>query len=443
MKREKKTQISDFRYATGAAKIGWPAVGEPMRPDDVMKVVEFLVPVAPDGQAAYRRKLADVRRAIGGLAAAGNLATKLTLGNRVKELEQAVQKYLNVRHALFLTNATAGFEIAYKMAGLAPGDEVIVPAITFIATIVYPLSIGAKVVLADLDPRTLNIDPADVARKITPRTRMIVPVHIGGWPVDMAPIMRLARQHGLIVLEDAAHGFGGSYRGRRLGTIGHFGAYSFHEVKNINALGEGGILVTNTRFGHQFGKSRFVGLDLSKKIPNWLYDVVAIDGMRGPFVAGNHSATEIQAVALESQLHRVDEIIAVRRAAARELNRRFQHVAGLRGTPMDHGTTRGTHHLYQLQIDPQVVGADIQDLKRKLTERGVTQIPHFGPLYKFQILRQLGYDTAAIEASCPVCEDLFNHRFTHLPIYGLSAKQIRYLGDAVIESVAELRRGAA
>jgi len=443
MKPKKKAQVSDFRYETGVAKVGWPAVGEPMRLDDVMKIVEFLVPTASGSQTAYGRKLAEVRRAIDGLVAVGSLAPKLTLGNCVKELEQAVKKYLDVRHALFLTNATAGFEIAYKMAGLGPGDEVIVPAITFIATIVYPLSIGAKVVLADLDRQTINIDPADVARKITPRTRMIVPVHIGGWPADMAPIMRLARQHDLVVLEDAAHGFGGSYCGRRLGTIGHFGAYSFHEVKNINALGEGGILVTNTKFGRQFGKSRFVGLDLSKKIPNWLYDVVAIDGMRGPFAAGNHSATEIQAVALGSQLQRVDKIIAARRAAARALNRRFRRVPGLRGTPMDHGTTRGTHHLYQLQIDPQVVGADIQDLKGKLTERGVTQIPHFGPLYKFQILRQLGYDTAAIEASCPVCEDLFNHRFTHLPIYGLSAEQVQYLGDAVIESVAELRRGTA
>ncbi len=304
MKPKKKAQVSDFRYESGVAKVGWPAVGEPMRLDDVMKIVEFLVPTASGSQTAYGRKLAEVRRAIDGLIAVGSLATKLTLGNCVKELEQAVQKYLGVRHALFLTNATAGFEIAYKMAGLGPGDEVIVPAITFIATIVYPLSIGAKVVLADLDRQTINIDPADVARKITPRTRMIVPVHIGGWPADMAPIMRLARQHDLVVLEDAAHGFGGSYCGRRLGTIGHFGAYSFHEVKNINALGEGGILVTNTKLGRQFGKSRFVGLDLSKKIPNWLYDVVAIDGMRGPFAAGNHSATEIQAVALGSQLQR-------------------------------------------------------------------------------------------------------------------------------------------
>ena len=98
-------------------------------------------------------------------------------------------------------------------------------------------------------------------------------------------------------------------------------------MKNINALGEGGVLVTNTSFGRQFGKSRFVGLDLSTKIPHWLYDVTAIDGMRGPFVAGNHSPTEIQAVALGSQLRRIDRIIAPRRAAARTLNRRFEGVS--------------------------------------------------------------------------------------------------------------------
>jgi len=412
-----------------------------MDADDVMRTIEFLVPPKPEQGAAYRRQQEVVRKAIKGLCEVGGKAAKLTLGPHVAELEQSARKYLDVKHALFLTNATAGFEIAYKMAGLRPGDEVIVPAITFIATIVYPLSIGAKVVLADVDPRTINLDPADVARKITSRTRMIVPVHIGGWPVEMAPIMRLARKHNLIVLEDAAHAYGACYRGRRAGTIGHFGAYSFHEVKNINAFGEGGLLVTNTKYGRQLAKSRFVGLDLSMQIPNWLYDVTAIEGMRGPFAAGNHSVTEIQAVGLHSQMRRNDRIIAARRRVAETLNRRFAKVCGLLGTPMDHGQTRGSHHLYLLQIDPDAVGANVQELKRKLTERGVTQIAHFAPLYKFQVLRQLGYDTASIEASCPTAEDVFANRFTHLPIYGLTAAQVDYLGDAVIESVEELRAG--
>ena len=256
------------------------------------------------------------------------------------------------------------------MAGLKAGDEVIVPANTFIATICYPLSIGAKVVLADVDPRTINLDPADVARKITSRTRMIVPVHIGGWPVDMAPIMRLARKHKLVVLEDCAHAYGASYRGRKVGSIGHFGSYSFHEVKNITAFGEGGLLVTNTKYGKEFSKSRFLGLDLSIQIPNWLYDVTAIKGMQNRFAAGNHSITEIQAMGLRSQMRRNDRIIKMRRRVAMVLNNRFAKIPGLQGAPMDTSQVKGTHHLYQLQIDPDVVGSSIQDLKRKLADRG-------------------------------------------------------------------------
>lgn len=440
MTRQGKS-ASDFRYDTGPTKVPWPAVGEPMRADDVMRTLEFLIPPLPGSQAEYRQRWTEVRRAVESLCQVGGTAAKLTLGGRVAEVEQAARQYLDVKHALFLTNATAGFEIAYKMAGIGPGDEVIVPAITFIATIVYPLSVGAKVVLADLDPRTVNLDPADVARKITARTRMIVPVHIGGWPADMAPIMRLARQHDLVVLEDAAHAYGASYRGKAAGTIGHFGAYSFHEVKNINSFGEGGILVTNTKYGSQFAKSRFVGLDLSLQIPNWLYDVTAIEGMRGVFVAGNHSSTELQAVGLLSQMRRVDKIIAARRRAAESLNKRLAKVPGIVGTPLDDARTRGTHHLYLLQIQPDVVGANVQQLKRKLAERGVTQIPHFAPLYKFQVMKQLGYDTAAVQESCPVAEDLFTNRFTHLPLYGLSREQVKYLADAITESVTELRAG--
>jgi dTDP-4-amino-4,6-dideoxygalactose transaminase len=409
-----RLKASDFRYETGPAKVAWPAIGEPLRIDDVMQVIEFLVPARSDQQMAYRRQRKVVEKSVRGLCQVGGHATKLTLGERVTALEESAGKYLAVKHALFLTNATAGFEIAYKMAGLKAGDEVIVPAITFIATIAYPLSIGARVVLADVDPRTINLDPADVARKITSRTRMIVPVHVGGWPVEMAAIMRLAQQHDLVVLEDAAHAFGAYYRGRRAGTIGHFGAYSFHEVKNINSFGEGGLLVSNTKCGQQFWKSRFLGLDLSISIPNWLYDVTAIEGMRGLFAAGNHSVTEIQAVGLQSQMRRNDRIIAIRRRAAATLNRRFARVRGLLGTPMDTGSTKGTHHLYLLQIDPDLVGANIQDLKRKLSQRGVTQIAHFAPLYQFQIMKQLGYDTASIRAGCPQASPIASRtcRFT-------------------------------
>jgi dTDP-4-amino-4,6-dideoxygalactose transaminase len=270
---------------------------------------------------------------------------------------------------------------------------------------------------------------------------VIIPVHIGGYPVDMAPIMRLARRHNITVIEDAAHAFGGTYRGKAVGTIGHFGAFSFHEVKNINSLGEGGVLVTNTAFGKDFPQARFVGLDTSRQIRNWLYDVRALKGKSGYLAAGNHSATEIQAVALSSQLRRLKKIIARRRKAAAYLNRRFQKVEGIIPQLMDDGKIKSTYHLYLLQIDPDTVGADIQILRKKLAARGVVEIPHFAPLYKFSIMGQLGYDTDALARTCPVAEEVFNRRFTHLPLYDFVPEQMKYMADAVIESVAEIKRG--
>ncbi|HEX2998736.1 MAG TPA: DegT/DnrJ/EryC1/StrS family aminotransferase, partial [Armatimonadota bacterium] len=366
---------------------------------------------------------------------------KLTLGNQVQKLEAEVAGFLGAKYATFLTNATAGFELAEKYVNLQPGDEVIAPAITFIATISYPLSVGAKVVLADVDPRTLNMDPEDVRRKITPKTKVILPVHLGGYPVDMDPIMALAAERDITVIEDAAHAFGASYKGKMAGTIGHFGAFSFHEVKNITSLGEGGILCTNLDFGAEFGKARFLGLDPSHQVPTWLYDVTALQGKRGSFVPGNYSTTEIQAVCLLSQMQRIKNIIAKREEAARYLNRRFAEVPGIIPAPLSDDQIKTTYHLYLLQIDPQVVGADVQQLKQKLSERGVVQIPHFAPLYKFSILRQLGYDTEAMQASCPVAEEAYNHRFTHLPLYDFTKEQLAYLADAVIDSVEALRAG--
>jgi dTDP-4-amino-4,6-dideoxygalactose transaminase len=432
---------SDFRYNTGASRIPWAAVGEPVLENDVLEIVKFLLPPAEGKSKSYHTHLRRLARDLQGLRGSARYAGKLTLGKEVEKLEAQVAKMLDVKHAMFLTNATAGFEIGYKFAGLRPGDEVIAPSITFIATIVYPLSIGAKVVLADVDPRTLNMDPEDVARKITKRTKVIIPVHLGGYPVDMDPIMEIARKRNITVIEDAAHTFGGFYHGKAVGAIGHFGSFSFHEVKNVTALGEGGILVTNTPFGKDFSKARFVALDLSRQIPNWLYDVVALKSKDGYCVAGNHSATEIQALGLSMQLKRMPGIIAKRKQATEYLNRRLGQVSGIITPPSDSKGIKGTHHLYNLQIDPSRVGGDIQTLKKKLSDRGVTNIPHFAPLYHFSIMRQLGYDTKAIARTCPAAEEVFNHRFTHLPLYKFDNKDLKYLADAVIESVEEMKDG--
>lgn len=435
---EKKA--SDFRYNTGETKVPWAAVGEDYNAKDLITIIKFMMKGKGE---AYDEALKAVEKDIYALDQVSNPPAKLSLDVEVGKAEDMCDAYLHTKGSTFLTNCTAGFEIACKYAGLKAGDEVIVPAITFAATMAYPLSIGCKLVFADVDPLTLNMDPKDVAKKITDKTRMIVPVHIGGYPVDMDPILELAKQHDIVVLEDAAHAFGGEYKHRKLGAIGDFGSFSFHEVKNITSFGEGGILCSNvTEFLPEMRRARFLGTDFSKKIPNWLYDVTAIRGKDGhPFVATNFSTTEIQGLGLQLQVERIEKIIELRRQAATYLTERLSVCDALVPQDLGNDDIRPTFHLYQLQIIPEKAGGDVQLFKKKMDEKGVTQIPHFGPLYKFEILREYGYNEAEIAASCPVTEEVFNHRFTHFPIYGLSKEQLDYMADSILASIDEMQRG--
>jgi perosamine synthetase len=431
-------KASDFRYNTGETKVPWDAVGENYNAADVMDVIRFLIKGEGD---TYESLLKEIHTKITELHKNGKSPGKLSLGDLVVQLEGKIDKFLNAEGSTFIANATAGFEIAYRYANLKEGDEVILPAITFIATMSYPLAVGAKVVLADVDPRTINMDPKDVEKKITSKTKMIVPVHIGGWPVDMDPIMAIAKKHNILVLEDAAHAFGSIYKGQMAGTIGDFGSFSFHEVKNITSFGEGGIVTSNLPFKSELKKARFLGLDLSRQIKNWLYDVVALKGKYGYFAPNNSSATEIQALGLLNQLDRIGMIIEERRKTAEYLSKRFAENDAIIPQLLDTEDIKSTHHLYLLQIDPDKAGGDIQTLKGKLDKMGITNIPHFAPLYKFSVLKDLGYDTESIQKTCPVAEEVFNRRFTHLPLYGLSKEKVEYMAASVLEAVSEMQSG--
>ena len=169
--------------------------------------------------------------------------------------------------------------------------------------------------------------------------------------------------------------------------------------------------------------------------------MVALKGKGNHFtVAGNHSSTEIQAVVLLNQLKRLPEIIKVRRKAAEYLNERFREVQEIMPCPLDTNEIQGTYHLYLLQLIPDKLKGDIQDFKQKITNRGIVQIPHFAPLYRFSYLKQLGYDVQKMKKSCPNAEEAFLHRFTHLPLYPLTGDQLRYMADGVIASVKEMNK---
>jgi perosamine synthetase len=439
----KQKHASDFRYNTGNAAVPWDAVA--VKPDQglLMDVIRFLVQPGSDS-AAYERAASEVHDAVAKLFANGTPATKLSLGDKVKAVEARACADLGTQYASFLVNWTAGYDIALDMAGVQPGDEVIIPAITFIATASPIIRKGAKVVFADVQRETVNMDPEDVARKITAKTRAIVPVHLGGYPVDMDPIMELARENGITVIEDAAHAYGGHYKGTPLGAIGDFGAFSFHEVKNITSLGEGGILCTNNELGRQFPMARFCGFDLQSPPPeNWLYNIAPIKTATGGiFAAGNFSTTEIQAVGLLRQMAMNADIITIRRKVARRLDAAFRDIDGLIPAPLDDDAYGATFHLYLLRVDPDKVPGGVMPFKKQLADRGITQIAHFCPLYRYDLFKAMGYDVAAEAAGCPNANRVFDHEYTHLPLYPLNDTQIDTMINAVRESVAALQESA-
>ena len=179
-----------------------------------------------------------VTRALG----AGDL-----IGNGVicRRVEDCIKKSFNVKYALLTASCTAALEMAAMSAGIGPGDEVILPSFTFVSTANCIVLRGAKPVFAEVQPGTLNIDPDDVVRKITSRTKAIIPVHYAGVACEMDRLLSTAREHNLLVIEDAAQGVDATYKGKYLGTIGDMGCYSFHATKNVTC-GEGGAFVTNS-----------------------------------------------------------------------------------------------------------------------------------------------------------------------------------------------------
>src|SRR5579862_3189557 len=172
-------------------------------------------------------------------------------GAKVQQFEREFAAYCGTEYGLAVTSATAGLSLALIAAGVGPGDEVITTPISWISTANAAAILGAKVVFADVDARTLNLDPASVEKKITPRTRAILPVHLYGQCSDMDALNDLARPHNICVVEDAAHAAGAEYKGRKAGSLGDIGVFSFHQQKNMVTLGEGGMLTTSNRDLHE------------------------------------------------------------------------------------------------------------------------------------------------------------------------------------------------
>jgi perosamine synthetase len=314
-----------------------------------------------------------------------------SLGKYIAEFEQRFADFCGVRHGIAVSNGTTALHLALVALGIASGDEVIVPTLTFIATANAVRYTGATPVFADSEAETWNLDAADVRRRVTPRTRAIIPVHVYGHPVDMDPLLELARQHGIHVIEDAAEAHGALYKGKRVGSLGEINAFSFYGNKIITT-GEGGLLTTDDDALNE--KVRFLrDHAMSPEKRYWHTDV-----------GYNYRITNLQAALGVAQMERIEEFIAKKRRIAQLYNE------GLRGLdyltlPPEASWATSVYWMYSILLAEDFpISRD--DVMRRLRQQNIDSRPFFYPIHVQPPYRA--------DLSLPVAEDL-SRRGINLP----------------------------
>lgn len=270
----------------------------------------------------------------------------LTTGPKVHEFEEKVAKHVGAKYAVAVSNGTAALHIACMAAGIGPGDEAITTPITFVASSNCVLYCRGTPIFADIDPDTYNIDPDDIERKITNRTKAIVAVHFTGQPCDMDRIHAIAKEHGLLVIEDAAHALGADYKGRRIGSISDMTTFSFHPVKHITTA-EGGMVMTNNKeLYDKLMLYRTHGITRAEELMTkcdgpWYYQQIDL--------GYNYRITDVQCALGISQMNRLDEFVERRREIAKRYDEAFENNSDII-TPFQKEGCHNSYHLYVVQI---------------------------------------------------------------------------------------------
>jgi dTDP-4-amino-4,6-dideoxygalactose transaminase len=267
-----------------------------------------------------------------------------TPGTQTLKFEQAFAAAHHAAHGVAITNGTHALEVAIGALGIGYGDEVIVPDFTFIASASAVLSVGALPVLVDVDIATYNVDPALVEAAITPRTRCILAVHMGGLPADMDALLEIGKRHGIPVLEDSSHAHGSEWRGKRVGALGIGGTFSFQASKTMTA-GEGGIVISNDADFERRARSI---TDCGRLPGHWFYEHFDY--------ASNYRLSEWQGAVLNVQLERMDEQTALRHHNACTLDALLREIDGITPQASDARCTRNGHYLYMFHYDSAAFG---------------------------------------------------------------------------------------
>jgi dTDP-4-amino-4,6-dideoxygalactose transaminase len=358
----------------------------------------------------------------------------LATGPRAARFEEILATRLGVRHALAASSGTAALHLALLACGVGPDDEVITTPMTWVATANVILHCGARPVFADVEPLTLNLDPARVAEAITPRTRAILPVHFAGQPCDEDALVELARVHGLELIEDAAHALGATYKGRPIGAIADATMFSFHPAKNVTT-GEGGAVTTDSdEVADRVKLLRFHGIAQSPE---------ARFGGRGP--AGydvvapgfKYNFSDLQAAIGIHQLARLDDMNARRRALAElyvERLARVPHVAPLGRAPYPH---EHAWHILVVSIEPEALTIGRDEVIQALRAAGIGAGLHFVPLHLQTLYRPMVAEPERLSAATEA-----DRRILTLPLFPeMGEAEVDQVVDALAGIIARHVRG--
>jgi perosamine synthetase len=341
-------------------------------------------------------------------------------GGFVNDFERKFAEHLGVRHAVTTCNGTAALHLALVAAGIGPGDEVIVPTFTMIASLTAVCYTGATPVLVDCERDTFNLDLRAVAEKLSERTRAIMPVHIYGLPCDMDPLLELARARGILVLEDAAEAIGSRYKGRACGALGELGCFSFFANKVITT-GEGGMVVTDDDA-------------LAEKLRYYKNLCFPLTGPRRyvhEHIGFNYRMPNTAAAIGLAQLERVDDYVARRRENARRYNLRLEGQRGVT-VPVARPWATNSYWMYSVLIEDNF-GPSRDEVMARLSERGIETRSFFVPMHQQPALAAYGCD---VSGSYPNSEHV-SPRGMYLPSgSGLSEEQI----ERVCHELLALRR---
>ena len=314
------------------------------------------------------------------------------LGPAVSDFEERFAAYVGARHAVGVNSGTSALHLALLAAGIGPGDEVIAPAMTFIATVSASEYTGARPVLVDVDPETYTMAPAEIEAAITTHTQALLPVHLYGQPADMDPILEIGRRRGLVVIEDAAQAHGAGYRGRRCGSIGDLACFSFYPGKNLGAFGEGGAVTTNN--------DRFA--NTVRMLRDWGQELKGRHRLRG----FNYRMEGIQGAVLGVKLRHLEGWTEARRRVARHYRELLRSVSGF-VPPVEREEVRHVYHVFAVLTNER------DAVRRRLADAGIATGIHYPlPIHLQPCFTDLGYSPVDF----PIAERLARTELS-LPIF--------------------------